>query len=330
MKRRLPSVVSTWLLAALSACSTNNTAPGEGGACAVACEIGRACCGATCVHLENDPFNCGTCGWKCVGNTPYCGDGLCQAAPCDATTAGLCPPNSVCCGVSCCGPGEICCQDQGPISRAPSCFSPTADQPTCSQGCAPLCKSDRNQKKNIAPADTSAILDRVARLSISTWTYTNEPTTVRHLGPMAQDFRASFGLGDDDRSYHSVDAHGVALAAIQALERIAAEQEKRIDKLERDNRELGRRLRTGGRLNNSFCPARLITRFSVTGSPMRPPSRGSHVSVLASVHRQPPLRRVDHPGSSEWRSGRRSSRCSSSSLDVPRGSSAMLRRCLSC
>jgi hypothetical protein len=34
---------------------------------------------------------------------------------------------------------------------------------------------------------------------------------------MAQDFRATFGLGDDDRTYFAVDAQGVALAAIQAL-----------------------------------------------------------------------------------------------------------------
>ena len=37
---------------------------------------------------------------------------------------------------------------------------------------------------------------------------------------MAQDFHASFGLGNDDRTFHSVDAHGVALAAIQALEHV--------------------------------------------------------------------------------------------------------------
>ena len=60
---------------------------------------------------------------------------------------------------------------------------------------------------------------------------------------MAQDFHASFGLGNDDRTYNSVDAHGVALAAIQALERMVAAQEKRIEKLERDNRRLEQRLR---------------------------------------------------------------------------------------
>jgi hypothetical protein len=60
---------------------------------------------------------------------------------------------------------------------------------------------------------------------------------------MAQDFRASFGLGDDDRTYYAVDAQGVALAAIQALDRLVTAQTSRIEKLERDNRELARRLR---------------------------------------------------------------------------------------
>ena len=68
---------------------------------------------------------------------------------------------------------------------------------------------------------------------------------------MAQDFHASFGLGSDDRTYNSVDAHGVALAAIQALERMVTAQEQRIEKLERENRRLERRLRT-----NDSRPAR--------------------------------------------------------------------------
>ena len=103
--------------------------------------------------------------------------------------------------------------------------------------------SDRNQKKNIAPIDSASILEEVNRLPISTWTYLKEPSDVRHLGPMAQDFRAAFGLGDDDRTYYAVDAQGVALAAIQGLNRLVDSQEKRIEKLERENRELARRLR---------------------------------------------------------------------------------------
>jgi hypothetical protein len=219
-----------------------STGAGGTGVCAVACTIGRDCCGGGCVNLQNDPLNCGVCGRRCEGATPYCGDGNCQQPPCEPNVE-LCVPSSICCGSTCCPVGDICCEDQGPISRGPSCFTPTAAQPTCPQGCAPQCRSDRNVKKNIAPANTDAILKKVAELPISTWTYLEEPLTVRHLGPMAQDFRASFGLGDDDRTYHSIDAHGVALAAIQALEHVVKQQEQRIEKLERENRALGQRLR---------------------------------------------------------------------------------------
>ena len=64
---------------------------------------------------------------------------------------------------------------------------------------------------------TDDILERVAALPISTWSYGYDHPTVRHLGPMAQDFAAAFGLGHTDRRISTVDAVGVCLAAIQAL-----------------------------------------------------------------------------------------------------------------
>jgi hypothetical protein len=179
-----------------------------------------------------------------------CAAGMCQRPACEPNV--FCTANTTCCGNMCCPLGALCCEQQGPVSGGPpTCFMPTSAQPTCPLGCAPFCISDRNQKKNIVPADTDAILRKVRQLPISIWTYTNEPAAVRHLGPMAQDFRASFGLGDDDRSYHSVDAHGVSLAAIQALERIVAEQEKRLQKLERENRRLEQRLWSADRAQST-------------------------------------------------------------------------------
>ena len=53
------------------------------------------------------------------------------------------------------------------------------------------------------------LLSRVARLPISKWSYKVEDGSVRHIGPMAQDFAAAFGLGSDDRSIGTVDADGV-------------------------------------------------------------------------------------------------------------------------
>ena len=211
---------------------------GAASSCDAGCGAGRTCCGGRCVNPANDPLNCGQCGTRCEGATPYCA-GKCEQAPCSRGTC----PSGLCCGNECCGPGQLCCEEQGPVSRLPSCFTPTAAAPTCPQGCAPLCRSDRDQKKDITPADPGQVLARLSRLPVATWSYREDPPGVRHMGPMAQDFRAAFGLGDGDRTYHAVDAHGVALAAIQALERMAAEQRRRIEALEAQNRRLERKLR---------------------------------------------------------------------------------------
>jgi hypothetical protein len=103
--------------------------------------------------------------------------------------------------------------------------------------------SDRNVKRDIEPVDEQAVLEAVARLPVSTWSYKSDDPAVRHMGPMAQDFKASFGLGDSDRSYHPIDAHGVTLAAIQALYERLQEQESRIERLEKDNADLRRECR---------------------------------------------------------------------------------------
>ena len=76
--------------------------------------------------------------------------------------------------------------------------------------------SDRNAKTNIRELDRSNILERVARLPISRWQYKKDDG-VDHIGPMAQDFYAAFGLGENDTHIGTIDTSGVALAAIQAL-----------------------------------------------------------------------------------------------------------------
>jgi hypothetical protein len=50
---------------------------------------------------------------------------------------------------------------------------------------------------------------------------------------MAQDFHAAFGLGTDDKHIATVDADGVALAAIQGLNQKLEEKNARIAELER-------------------------------------------------------------------------------------------------
>ncbi len=77
--------------------------------------------------------------------------------------------------------------------------------------------SDRNVKTAIAPTDTRALLDKLVAMPVSEWSYVAQGEGVRHIGPMAQDFAAAFGVGENDTTISTVDADGVALAAIQGL-----------------------------------------------------------------------------------------------------------------
>jgi hypothetical protein len=84
--------------------------------------------------------------------------------------------------------------------------------------------SDRNSKENIAPVDPREVLDRLAAMPIATWNWKSQDASIRHMGPMAQDFYAGFSLGNDDRHIMTVDAEGVALAAIQGLHAMLEER----------------------------------------------------------------------------------------------------------
>jgi hypothetical protein len=79
------------------------------------------------------------------------------------------------------------------------------------------CSSDRNMKENLQAVDSQAMLEQVSRLPVLYWNAKGTNPQVKHLGPMAQDFYAAFGLGDDEKSISTIDLDGVALAAIQGL-----------------------------------------------------------------------------------------------------------------
>ncbi|WAS95886.1 tail fiber domain-containing protein [Nannocystis punicea] len=151
---------------------------------------------------------------------PTTGDASSTGGACSQQTE-PCNAGQKCCdGLTCCAgvpvpPGEEFCSDNCPIS-------------------------DRNAKTDLRPIDPSDVLSRVVALDISTWRYRTDPVDVRHLGPMAQDFKAAFGLWNTDRMIFPLDATGVSLAAIQGLHRrlVAAEAENdelraRLDRLER-------------------------------------------------------------------------------------------------
>jgi len=102
--------------------------------------------------------------------------------------------------------------------------------------------SDRNAKHDVVPVDTDRVLERVARMSINEWSYNDVDPSARHIGPMAQDFHAAFQTGVSDKCIPTVDANGVALAAIQALYRRVEHIDEETRALRQENAELHREL----------------------------------------------------------------------------------------
>lgn len=98
--------------------------------------------------------------------------------------------------------------------------------------------SDRNAKENVEQVDVEEVLTKLSRLEIAKWNYTAQGDSIRHIGPMAQDFHAAFGVGEDDKHITTIDADGVMMAAIQALHvqnnqlrELLERQQLQIDKL---------------------------------------------------------------------------------------------------
>lgn len=88
--------------------------------------------------------------------------------------------------------------------------------------------SSRAAKSNFSSVNPDEILDKVDELDVLAWNYNKDPDSVRHIGPMAEDFHQKFGLnGKNDGVISASDVNGVALAAIKALK-------ARSDSLERE------------------------------------------------------------------------------------------------
>lgn len=94
--------------------------------------------------------------------------------------------------------------------------------------------SDRADKADFQLVDGRAILDKLVGLSVQTWIYKADRRAARHIGPTSQEFAAAFGVGTDDKSIATVDADGVALAAIQGLYQVLQEKDRQIAELSRE------------------------------------------------------------------------------------------------
>lgn len=224
-------------MSGVDACPDTN--PCEGKACGERCNLcpPGADCPAVVMYCDDQQ--------KCQFNQPACAsEGCTTDSDCPAVEAcPQCPESGECAEMRCvegackfecpaacsakgdsCANGEACCGGLECCSGVPV--------PPGQEYCSDVCPiSDRNMKTEFASVDSRQVLERLVSLPISTWSYKTEAGDVRHIGPMAQDFMATFGVGSSDRTILQVDADGVSFAAIQALH-------SRLERLERRNAEL--------------------------------------------------------------------------------------------
>jgi hypothetical protein len=91
--------------------------------------------------------------------------------------------------------------------------------------------SSRELKTDFSLLDGKEVLNRLSEIPVMSWRYKAEAETALHFGPVAEDFQAAFQLGDG-RTITTIDADGVAFAAIQGLYTTVQEKDARIEQLE--------------------------------------------------------------------------------------------------
>ncbi|MEO8415486.1 MAG: tail fiber domain-containing protein [Ginsengibacter sp.] len=90
--------------------------------------------------------------------------------------------------------------------------------------------SSRMKKENFSDLNSNDLLQKISQLSIQKWKY--KGTDEYHIGPVAEDFYATFGLGTDDKGISTVDPAGIALAGMKELILINEKQNKLIEQLQ--------------------------------------------------------------------------------------------------
>jgi uncharacterized coiled-coil protein SlyX len=89
------------------------------------------------------------------------------------------------------------------------------------------------------------VLEKLVAMPVESWNYKWESdTNTPHLGPMAQDFKAAFYPGRDDKSISTLEFDGVELAAIQGLNQKVEQQKSALKQKDAELQEVKQRLET--------------------------------------------------------------------------------------
>ena len=134
--------------------------------------------------------------------------------------------------------------------------------------------SDVNIKQNFQAVDAKAILRKVANLPITRWNYIDDENKTKHVGPMAQDFQATFKVGASAKHISMMDSDGVSLAAIKGLSQIVDEKEQQIEDQAKEIAQLRSQLK-----DQAKAIAELSDGLSSLQVMVRKPNQGKHALV---------------------------------------------------
>jgi len=104
-------------------------------------------------------------------------------------------------------------------------------------GTAWVTLSDSNAKTAVVAVDPRAVLAKVDQLPVTEWEYKHDPHR-RYFGPMAQDFHAAFGLGNDAKTINTLDADGVLFLSVKGLCEELKERDKVVAELKTKSQEI--------------------------------------------------------------------------------------------
>jgi hypothetical protein len=100
------------------------------------------------------------------------------------------------------------------------------------------CTSSRYTKENFTAVKGTDILSKLRVIPVTSWNYIDEGARVRHIGPMAEDFFAQFGLGVGNTSIGVQDLAGVSIAAVKELDTQLQEKTAEIERLQNEIKQL--------------------------------------------------------------------------------------------
>jgi hypothetical protein len=100
------------------------------------------------------------------------------------------------------------------------------------------CTSSRFTKENFFDVKGSDILSKLRAVPVTSWNYIDEGKTVRHIGPMAEDFFAQFGLGTGNTSIGVQDLAGVSIAAVKELDTQLQQKNEEVKQLQDEVKQL--------------------------------------------------------------------------------------------